>query len=831
MRQVSDDIFDNYDYMSSFLSSLRIVSGKDLNPYLAAELTGILLVLKKKGLFGFNPSDSNITDVISEKIGESHFSDSLMSILPNLLTEIEESIYYELFKKEFTRLAILTFNEDEYLHYYDYFINELFEKYSPIGPFSEPENFSRLVDALLPDNTQTIFNPFGWTMYMPALMERFTSMDAWEQSRDIWAIGLLRLELSEKAEKISFENSTVEKWTPKVYDAIVAMPPLGSKIKMQSSSPLFPDNKPEESELVAPVRFVESTGENGCCITFVSPTVLWNAGTKNRFREWATVNKYIDTIILLPKNLLSSTNIAVACLVLRKKPLHKDGVRMVNASAYFTSKRHKNILCVDDILNAYQNDVEKVSATIPYERIERNDFSWNIDDYLNIPEVECPEGYTSARIEDIAHFPEATRPSSIKTGHYIRIADLTDDWIHPYIDVDSREKRPIAYGTLMLTEDAVLVSTIRSLKPSIIKASVDHPVFLAKDILAIIPNENLDLEYLCMYLSKATIPTVGMGVPYISKSKILHKTISFPDLEHQRSVYREARKAAMLEQAQSLHLGEVIAQMKSEYMDEVRLRKHDMKPYIKELSCACKNLELYLAHTDDIEEKELFEGMRAEVSKQVEALASLTALLNIFSREEKFGEPELINIDEFLMNHYFDGENYQSDYDPDYQAFIENGFNVAETLIDPIISFVDGKVIFDHSGPEFVEGANVFMAKDDLKRLFDNIINNAVKHGFTDPERWDYNITTYLTIDAERDMYQIDVVNNGNPLPKGMDKKRYGLKGEKAGKTGGTGNGGYIVKSIVEHYGGDYDIFFTEENNRAYTTVRVFLPIHRVDEM
>ena len=69
----------------------------------------------------------------------------------------------------------------------------------------------------------------------------------------------------------------------------------------------------------------------------------------------------------------------------------------------------------------------------------------------------------------------------------------------------------------------------------------------------------------------------------------------------------------------------------------------------------------------------------------------------------------------------------------------------------------------------------------------------------------------------------MDFSNNGNPLPKGMNKERYGMLGEKAGITGGTGRGGYVVKSVVEHYNGDYDVFMDGEN----TVIRVLLPISK----
>ena len=131
--------------------------------------------------------------------------------------------------------------------------------------------------------------------------------------------------------------------------------------------------------------------------------------------------------------------------------------------------------------------------------------------------------------------------------------------------------------------------------------------------------------------------------------------------------------------------------------------------------------------------------------------------------------------------------------------------------------------------PDYAEGINIFMAKDDLQRLCDNIFSNAIKHGFTDPKRKDYSIWVKLTVDADKDMFQIDFTNNGTPLPKGLDKLRFGLRGEKAGVHAGTGEGGYIVKSIVNHYGGDYDIFTEKDGEEIWTTIRIYLPIYRND--
>ena len=115
----------------------------------------------------------------------------------------------------------------------------------------------------------------------------------------------------------------------------------------------------------------------------------------------------------------------------------------------------------------------------------------------------------------------------------------------------------------------------------------------------------------------------------------------------------------------------------------------------------------------------------------------------------------------------------------------------------------------------------IYVAPNDFQRLVNNILNNAKRHGFTNPNKKDYVVQINASIDAGSGMYQIDFRNNGDPLPEGMNKMRYGLKGEKAGKTAGTGLGGNYVKSFVEHYGGDYDIFMED----GWTVVRICLPI------
>ena len=368
---------------------------------------------------------------------------------------------------------------------------------------------------------------------------------------------------------------------------------------------------------------------------------------------------------------------------------------------------------------------------------------------------------------------------------------------------------------------------------------------------------------------------------------------------------------------------ELIAK-KTEYINEVRMRKHDMGQYIFELVNIEDLMRYYVKNRD--KEQNFCQELETLLDNFRTSLGELSTLLADLSKEEQFGVPELFNIDEFLSKmsnrHKADGfkieynrdessikDYYQkvhadelamlddfipeddadsladfipeddadsfADFIPEDDAdslddFIpdENADSIGDFIPEEDTDFIDDFIPEENTDSlddfipdentdsldDFIpeedtdsiddyipeentdnldlpEGTNLsrridtlpplFVSPNDINRLVSNIIDNARKHGFTDHNRKDYEVKINMSIDTEKNMFLIDFLNNGNPLPEGMDKVRYGIKGEKAGKTGGTGIGGSYVKKFVEHYGGDYDIFVKD----GWTVVRICLPI------
>ena len=349
----------------------------------------------------------------------------------------------------------------------------------------------------------------------------------------------------------------------------------------------------------------------------------------------------------------------------------------------------------------------------------------------------------------------------------------------------------------------------------------------------LVPKDGIDLRYLAALLFepsvKEQILTICGGSLNRTIMSVVFDKILIPDhneLERMRFL-EEANYEALISSQEEMELvfEERFSKMKNDYINEVRMRKHDMRPHLRQLASS-ERLMLYFI--DNISNSdELKKVLKEQIAKGHDALEGLSELVDHLSDEERFGEPERINLNKFFEDLEI---NHNDDEGFTLETYCEEA--VSQLRGESIVELVEHAKAKGITYEQFLKQYNtdttplyVRIAPVDLNRLVNNIVENARRHGFTDKTRKDYYLSVDVKIDEHRDMYQIDFCNNGNPLPVGMTKERYGLKGEKAGTNAGTGNGGYIVRSIVEHYGGDFDVF----TNEGITTIRIYLPKNSIE--
>ena len=238
------------------------------------------------------------------------------------------------------------------------------------------------------------------------------------------------------------------------------------------------------------------------------------------------------------------------------------------------------------------------------------------------------------------------------------------------------------------------------------------------------------------------------------------------------------------------------------------MRKHDMGQKVFDLINTEDLMRYYVENRET--ETDVWPQIEEQLNHFRSTIHELSEMLDHLSQEEQFGTPELLDLNDYLANlqHSDNVNGFTLSYHLDRKS-----------ILDLQLSRMKDKDIKDIGSLKATP--TVYMAKNDLQRVISNILTNAQKHGFLDSNRKDYEVNIRLKFNAEKGMYQIDFRNNGKPLPEGLNKMRYGIKGEKAGQAAGTGLGGSVVKSIVEHYKGDYDVF----TDGKWTVVRIYLPI------
>ena len=532
---------------------------------------------------------------------------------------------------------------------------------------------------------------------------------------------------------------------------------------------------------------------------------------------------------------------------------------------------------------------------------------------------------------EIDTLDKANCPNNPRDKSVIDLDDV-NNWL---VDTTPDDLRIAQYRVCTYLDgnrDAVLISFENERVATALYRATGKPIVVDGDswrhVHVLYPNKDVDALSL---LSILRMPVVYRQILAYKEFGLYGKYGHLNDIlvpSDKRIIHDEVQRMDN-EQESYKRQEELLAAKKTEYINEVRMRKHDMGQYIFELVNIEDLMRYYVENRD--KKQNFCQELETLLDNFRTSLGELSTLLDNLSKEEQFGDPEAFNMTEFLsgLEKRHTKDSYRIQYTCDLPSIKKYNKKKQQAELDAIndqmmdvdmkrqaeldaiadqMMEVDMKrqaeldaiadqmmeedmkrqaeldAIADQmmredmkqqaeldaindqmmevdmkrqaeldaindqmmeedmkqqgvEGPltmssivgnenEIVSKANmyvppIFVDPNDFQRLVNNILNNAKKHGFTNPDKKDYVIQINASIDVESSMYRIDFRNNGNPLPEGMNKMRYGIKGEKAGKTAGTGLGGNYVKSFVEHYGGDYDIFMED----GWTVVRIYLPI------
>ena len=649
----------------------------------------------------------------------------------------------------------------------------------------QPKELSEFIYELIAEkDCRSVYNPFAGIASFGAYLknEEYYCQDNDQLYR---MIGRIRMDAYQKDASKYRLGDCVSEWNDYEADCIVSTLPYGNII-----NPRFKRKTYFEFVIDA---FLHSNANRAYIIT--APNVCYDSFHTN-LRYNVVEMGLLEMVVSLPAGLFINTTLPHNLIVLNKEK--KDNkVLFADASGLAVKDKRRMVLNVSDTLNLIRSNDAENRVEVDLRAISERDFQWNPKLYISVADTRNPYGFESMRISNILQLIRNRNTVNEKSGNVIFRVDLNvDDMRYVKEPGDFAWSENLDY-TYRVDEPVLLLSYFGQLKPIYVLASPDKPIFINNTIYAFrLTTEEVDPSYLCWELSKVN-PFYGMIGSSQRLDLHLINIIQIPigRLDEQHRLYKEALDAFRLSKAKELGLMEVIDNMKKDYMNTVRNRKHSMKTPMADIR---STLYLLKKFADKVpgDSVERYNELINRVEKRLDKLSFYVRHL---ADEQVFADPELVNLEEVLSKEAREEANYVVKYQRDDAAF-----NLAE-----------------------IKSPVVMMGKTDVICLVQNIIDNAINHGFDDQSE-KYTLSINLTI--EDNYYVIEFVNNGKPLPDGINKERYGIEGEKSGDSKGTGIGGYVVKSIAEHYGGDYDIYSRDSAGEMLTYVIVKLPIYLGNE-
>ncbi len=742
--------------------------------YTAFNFIGVLgfyIALVKQGRYDFS-YDDNLDENIQvelDTVNRIRIKDvSNTPIRPELMREIIHTITYI----------------DDYAKLFELII---LEQTSPAGRFEgvfiQPKEITHFITSFIKERKiQSAYNPFaGIASYQ--IDNRDTRFYSQEINHEAWIIGKIRLLLNDiDSTNYVCEDST-ENWQRIKFDAVISTPPFGVRI---NNNRYYYTNGQHYAHKEYDSFYIDyalnSITSNGIVVSVVPLGFLFKSGSlAQEFRQHILNSGYVQKVILLPDNIFYNTAIKCAVVILTKN--QNNGVVMVDGSTFFEKAGRQNVLKNEELLEAIENFDSRCVKHISNEEIAANDFNLNPAIYVNTVSdvIEVPDGFELKKLRDVISAYKGDKVENLN-ARFVRGKDLADGRFSFDKTFEDLQIESISQRCTLLGKDLLLVLKIGNLKPTYFHHLSNIDVCCNPNVLTFDFNDGIYPQYLVNelgkdYIIKQVATRSGVGVmPSITLNNLLEVEVLIPDFQTQKILFENDKQNDILLKAKELGLEDLANRQKNDFIEEVRIKKHNLAQYLAEINSSISALSKYIDNRgigDELISQRMQISLSNHISKLFVSIEEMNKKLEFLTRETTFGESKSVDINKLLRS--FKGTSlYSIDYIFDKEA------------IQSKVALVD-------------------IAEEDFKEVIRQIISNAVKHGFV-TDASNHIIRINLTYDMTDNMYVLSISNNGKPMPKGMDSKRYGIKGEVAGVTGNEGIGGYRVKSIIEHYKGSYSI-------------------------
>ncbi len=698
-----------------------------------------------------------------------------------------------------------------------YKLSETQGKYT--GEYIQPYEITRFIINLskIKDN-DTIYNPFAGLASFAIFLNDTQRYYGQEINHKTWALGYLRL-LAHNLKHFDYKlEDSLENWNKfGEFDLIVCNPPFNLKVNNKN---YHYKNFSLESILIE--NSLQQLNHRGELICILPQSFLFKRNSRDsEYKRYLIEHNFIDTIVGLPPGVFKHTAIGTCIVIINKKRSHKNKVRFIDGTNFLQNKSNHRDKSFDDLslIEQIENNNKEHIRLVNIETIIDNDYNLLVSRYF------IKDDFKGAQLKDITSFIRGARSERDKIGKIVKIKNLKDDIVNFTLDLITIETKEIPnIGIRKIEQDCLLVALRwRTLKPTYFKYE-GEPIYISNDILALkIDKKLVNINYLInelhsdYLLNQLNSLRLSSFIPSLRKEDFFVMKIKMLSIDEQNKKYiKEADQ----------YLKNIILESKQDY-DKTLINVEDENSFLRhQIAGALKNVRgAYKFIQQILNEKVEPEFPRLYNLKANEALNStLKTYLDIVERDlnsitksvNQVGDK--IELMEMKVE-YFDLVKFMNEY---YEVLIIRGKNHYNVSL-----FLDEEAIKEDG----FSGVMIKGDKDILRKMLDNIVENAVKHAFTNSINEDFknNLKIELLYDFKKFNVQINISNTGTPLPKGLTLDAAIRKGSSSGNNAGDGIGLWYVNEVMKIHNGNFNITDETESEETdgvfVTTMELTFPL------
>ena len=642
----------------------------------------------------------------------------------------------------------------------------------PNGSHIVPQSFLKICkDILSPEAGASVYIPFAGKGDYAFIMDG-CSIDGTEISPFNWAVS-----------QILFDAFKVQGSIRLIKDADRSCD-FNGKAKYIIAEPPVGDGRAELSRCFSLVSTITEKLEDGGIACIVIPTGTLSSTNWKPLRSYMLDNiaDLSSLVMAMPPLYMPLTAVELSLVVIRKQKNPSSSITFFNAldkSLYGRRPFNDSPYALDSykIVSELHNPSSPFSVSVcpPAINVDTN---FSADRFFVDRVIPKPKaGERLVCLSDLVDITESVRPEKgLTSARVVLMRNLSDKYLSSYLDME-RIPKDDPKGCNQLFPGTLLVGYLGGkFKVGKVPENLSGPTFIRHEIVqltlkseALVSKDFLLRAIMSDYVKdQARFLDAGITITRLAKEDLLSLKILLPTKEEQdRQVFSDG--VAGMSQADQEKV-----KFFSEFRKDMHMKKHAIGQTIFNLNNWLMNLDGAREECHGVLDDNAMVGGVVKI-KVSDIYDNISLAMKILDRQI-------------------------STLDAGY-GMKSSSFSLIDFISDYISSHPYPRVRYEFNANNKAVEAVEF-PHDALTIIVDNIVSNAVAHGFND----DKEHTIRFSVEVEGTNIVVSVANDGAPLPADQNPEDIFIYGVSEGGKNHLGIGAYQVRNLMREFDGDAEI-------------------------